>query len=125
MTPHITQSANGLWVESVDTITNDWAMKTKTNMDEVHGYTDSNEADPYRNFYLTGEIPDNITSDDIEFIVKKYGILQTAHLWFRLDVFNKGITKMHPPRFNVVFKFPPEIIVTKNTFGYTYQYYNF
>ena len=123
MTPHITQSANGLWAELVDTVTNDWVMKTKTNMDEVHGYIDSNEADPYRNFYLTCEIPDNITSDDIEFVVKKYGILQTAHLWFRLDVFNKGITKMYPPRFNVVFKFPPEIIVTKNTFGYTYQYY--
>ena len=73
--------------------------------------------------YLTCEIPDNITSDDIEFIVKKYGILQTAHLWFRLDAFNKGITKMYPPRFNVVFKFPPEILVTKDTFGYTYQYY--
>ena len=123
MTPHITQFANGLWAELYDTVTNDWVMKTKTTMDEVHGYIDDNEADPYRNFYLTCEIPDNITYDDIEFIVKKYGILQTAHLWFRLDAFNKGITKMYPPRFNVVFKFPPEILVTKDTFGYTYQYY--
>ena len=123
MTPHITQITNGLWAELVDTMTNDWVMKTKTTMDEVHGYTDNNEADPFRNFYLTCEIPDNITSDDMEFVIKKYGILQTAHLWFRLDVFNKGITKMYPPRFNVVFKFPPEIMVTNDTFGYTYQYY--
>ena len=123
MTPHITQITNGLWAELVDLVTDDWVMKTKTIMDEVHGYLDDNEADPYRNFYLTCEIPDNITKDDIDFVVKKYGILQTAHLWFRLDVFNKGITKMYPPRFNVVFKFPPEIIVTNKTFGYTYQYY--
>ena len=123
MTPHITQSINGLWAELYDTVTNDWVMKTKTTMDEVHGYLNNNEADPYRNFYLTCEIPDNITNDDIEFVIKKYGILQTAHLWFRLDVFNKGITKMYPPRFNVVFKFPPEIMVTKDTFGYTYKYY--
>ena len=123
MTPHITQITNGLWAELYDTVTNDWVMKTKTNMDEVHGYLDNNEADPYRNFYLTCEIPDNITSDDIDFVIKRYGILQTAHLWFRLDAFNKGITKMYPPRFNVIFKFPPEIIVTNKTFGYTYQYY--
>ena len=123
MTPHITQITNGLWAELIDLETNDWVMKTKTIMDEIHGYLDNNEADPFRNFYLTCEIPDNITKDDIEFIVKKYGILQTAHLWFRLDVFNKGITKMFPPRFNIVFRFPPEIVVTNNTFGYTYQYY--
>ena len=123
MTPHITQITNGLWAELVDTVTNDWVMKTKTTMDEVHGYTDDNEPDPFRNFYLTCEIPDNITKDDMEFMVKKYGILQTAHIWFRLDVFNKGITKMYPPRFNVVFRFPPEIMVTNKTFGYTYQYY--
>ena len=123
MTPHITQTLNGLWAELYDTLTNDWVMKTKTTMDEVHGYLNNNEADPYRNFYLTCEIPDNITRDDIEFVIKKYGILQTAHLWFRLDVFNKGITKMYPPRFNTVFKFPPEIMVTKDTFGVTYQYY--
>ena len=123
MVPHMTQAVNGLWAELYDTLTNDWVMKTKTNMDEVHGYLDNNEADPYRNFYLTCEIPDNITSDDIEFVIKKYGILQTAHLWFRLDVFNKGITKMYPPRFNIVFKFPPEIMLRKESFGYTYQYY--
>ena len=124
MTPHITQISNGLWAELYDTLTNDWVMKTKTTMDEVHGYLDNNEADPYRDFYLTCEIPDNLTNNDIEFIVKKFGILQTAHLWFRLDVFNKGITKMYPPRFNIVFRFPPEILVTKDTFAYTYQYYN-
>ena len=123
MTPHITQITNGLWAELVDLQTNDWVMKTKTTMDEVHGYTDDNEPDPFRNFYLTCEIPNNITSDDVEFMIKKYGILQTAHLWFRLDVFNKGITKLYPPRFNVVFKFPPEILVTNKTFCYTYQYY--
>ena len=123
MTPAVTQTLNGLWAELYDTQTNDWVMKTKTTMDEVHGYLDNNEADPYRNFYLTCEIPDNITRDDMEFIIKKYGMLQTAHLWFRLDVFNKGITKMYPPRFNAVFQFPPEIMVTKDTFGLTYQYY--
>jgi len=124
MTPHITQISNGLWAELFDTLTNDWVMKTKTTMDEVHGYLDNNEADPYRDFYLTCEIPDNITNDDIEFIIKKFGVLQTAHLWFRLDVFNKGITKMYPPRFNIIFKFPPEILVTRDTFAFTYQYYN-
>ena len=123
MTPHITQFTNGLWAELYDTLTNDWVMKTKTTMDEVHGYLNNNEQDPYRDFYLTCEIPDNITTDDLEFVIKKYGILQTAHLWFRLDVFNKGITKMYPPRFNIVFKFPPEIMITHDTFGYTYKYY--
>ena len=123
MTPHITQAINGLWAELYDTVTNDWVMKTKTTMDEVNGYSGDYEADPFRNFYLTCEIPDNLTSDDIEFVLKKYGLLQTAHLWFRLDVFNKGITKMYPPRFNVVFKFPPHISLRKDTFGYTYQYY--
>ena len=123
MTPHITQITNGLWAELYDTVTNDWVMKTKTTMDEIYGYLDNYEADPFRNFYLTCEIPDNITSDDIDFFIKKYGILQTAHLWFRLDVFNKGITKLYPPRFNIVFRFPPEIKVLNETFGYTYQYY--
>ena len=47
----------------------------------------------------------------------------SAHLWYRLDVFTKGITKLYPPRFNTVFKFPPDILVTNETFMYTYQYY--
>ena len=123
MTPHITQITNGLWAELYDTVTQDWVMKTKTSMDEVHGYIDEYEPDPYRNFYLTCEIPDNITADDVEFYVKKYGVLQTAHLWLKLDVFSKGITKLYPPRFNTIFKFPPEILVTNSTFMYTYQYY--
>ena len=123
MTPHITQITNGLWAELYDTLTQDWVMKTKTSMDEVHGYIDDYEPDPYRNFYLTCEIPDNITANDVEFFIKKYGVLQTAHLWYRLDVFNLGITKLYPPRFNTVFKFPKDILVTNNTFMYTYQYY--
>ena len=123
MTPHITQIANGLWAELYDTLTNDWVMKTKTNMDEVHGYIDDYEPDPYRNFYLTCEIPDNITTDDLDFYIKKYGILQKAHLWFRLDIYNKGVMKMYPPRVNTVIKFPPEIILNNESFVYTYQYY--
>ena len=123
MTPHITQIANGLWAELYDTMTNDWVMKTKTNMDEVHGYIDDYEPDPYRNFYLTCEIPDNITTDDLDFYIKKYGILQKAHLWFRLDIYNKGVMKMYPPRVNTVIKFPPEIILNNESFVYTYQYY--
>ena len=123
MTPHISQVTNGLWAELVDTLTNDWVMKTKTTMDEVNGYSEDDEPDPYRNFYLTCEIPDNITKDDVEFKVKKVGIFSTAHLWFRLDVFNKGITKMYPPRFNFVFRLPPQIRLTNKTFMYTYQYY--
>ena len=123
MTPHINQITNGLWAELYDPVTETWVMRTKIIMDEVDGYTDSNENDPYRNFYLTCEIPDNVTSDDMEFVIKKFGVLQTAHLWFKLDVFNKGITKLYPPRFNVVFRFPPEVYVTNDTFGYTYTYY--
>ena len=123
MTPHITQITNGLWAELYDTVSQDWVMKTKTVMDEVHGYVDNYEPDPFRNFYLTCEIPDNITSEDIEFVIKKYGVLMSAHLWYRLDVFTKGITKLYPPRFNTVFKFPPDILVTNETFMYTYQYY--
>ena len=123
MTPHITQITNGLWAELVDLVTNDWVMKTKTIMDEVHGYIDDYEPDPYRNFYLTCEIPDNITGDDVELYIKKFAILRTAHLWFKLDVFNQGITKLYPPRINTVFKFPPEILVTNKTFMLTYMYY--
>ena len=123
MTPHITQITNGLWAELYDPVTQDYVMRTKVVMDETDGYTDAQESDPYRNFYLTCEIPDNITSDDMEFMIKKFGVLQTAHLWFRLDVFNKGITKLYPPRFNVVFRFPPEVYVTNDTFGYTLTYY--
>ena len=98
-------------------------MKTKTIMDETEGYVDDYEADPFRNFYLTCEIPDNITGDDMEFYIKKFGILQTAFIWFRLDVFNQSIAKLYPARFNVVFKFPPEILVTNYTFLLTYKYY--
>ena len=123
MTPHITHITNGLWAELVDLVTNDYVMKTKTVMDETHGYIDDYEPDPYRNFYLTCEIPDNITADDVELYIKKFDILRTAHLWFKLDVFNKGVTKLYPPRFNVVFKFPPEITVTNETFMLTYMYY--
>ena len=123
MTPPFTQYKNGLWAELVDLVTNDWVMKTKTVMDEVHGYIDDYEPDPYRNFYLTCEIPDNITADDMELFIKKFDILRTAYLWFRLDVFNQGITKLYPPRINVVFKFPPEILVTNETFMLTYMYY--
>ena len=86
MTPHISQVTNGLWAELVDTVTNDWVMKTKTTMDEVYGYSGDEEPDPYRNFYLTCEIPDNITKDDVEIKVKRYGIFSTAHIWFKLDV---------------------------------------
>ena len=123
MAPHISGVTNGLWAELVDTLTNDWVMKTKITMDEVYGYSEDDEPDPYRNFYLTCEIPDNITKDDVEFKVKKYGLLSTGHFWFRLDVFNKGITKMYPPRFNFVIKLPPPMKVTNRTFMYTYQYY--
>ena len=55
-------------------------MKTKTVMDEVHGYIDDYEPDPYRNFYLTCEIPDNITADDMELFIKKFDILK--HILF-------------------------------------------
>ena len=123
MTPHITHYTNGLWAELVDLVTNDYVMKTKTIMDETEGYVDDYEADPFRNFYLTCEIPDNITGDDMEFYIKKFGILQTAFIWFRLDVFNQSIAKLYPARFNVVFKFPPEILVTNYTFLLTYKYY--
>ena len=123
MTPHFSKAANGLWAELVDLVTNDWVMKTKTTMDEVHGYTDDYEPDPYRNFFLTCEIPNNLTRDEVDIILKKYGVLQTAHIWLRIDVFNKGITKMFPQRFNTVIKFPPEIHITNETFMYTYQYF--
>ena len=123
MAPHISQVTNGLWAELIDTLTNDWVMKTKTTMDEVNGYSEDDEPDPYRNFYLTCEIPDNITTDDVEFKVKQIGIFSTAHMWFRLDVFNKGITKMYPPRFNFVFRLPPQLRLSNKTFMYTYQYY--
>ena len=123
MAPHISGVTNGLWAELYDTLTKDWVMKTKTTMDEVNGYSDDDEPDPYRNFYLTCEIPDNITKEDVEFKVKRYGILSTAHVWFRLDVFNKGITKMFPPRFNFVIRLPPQIRLTNETFMYTYRYY--
>ena len=123
MAPHINHVTNGLWAELVDTLTDDWVMKTKTTMDEVYGYSGDDEPDPYRSFYLTCEIPDNITKDDVEMKVKKYGIFSTAHIWFRLDVFNKGITKMYPPRFNFVFRLPPQLKLNNKTFMYTYQYY--
>ena len=125
MAPHISQVTNGLWAELVDTVTNDWVMKTKTSMDEVYGYSGDDEPDPYRNFYLTCEIPDNITTDDVQMKVKKYAILSTAHIWIRLDTFNKGITKLYPPRFNFVITLPPQLKVNNRTFIYTYQYYRF
>ena len=123
MAPHISQVTNGLWAELYDTLTKDWVMKTKTTMDEVNGYSEDDEPDPYRSFYLTCEIPDNITKDDVEIKIKKMGVLSTAHLWFRLDVFNKGITKMYPPRFNFIINLCPEFRVNNQTFIYTYQYY--
>ena len=123
MTPHITHITNGLWAELVDLQTNDWVMKTKTIMDEVHGYTDDYEDDPFRNFYLTCEIPDNFTSEDFEIKIKKYGMLGMANIFVKLDVFSKGITKLHPPRFNAVFKFPPDLIVNEETTINTYMHY--
>ena len=123
MSPPMTQYLNGLWAELYDTVTGDWVMKTKTTMDEVHGFIDSYEPDPFRNFYLTCEIPDNITASDVDFNIKRYGVLQTAHIWIRLDVFSKGVTKMYPTRFNTIIKFPPDLILNNKTFVYTYQYY--
>ena len=123
MAPPMTQYINGLWAELYDTVTNDWVMKTKTIMDEVHGYLDTYEQDPFRNFYLTCEIPDNITKDDVYFMVKKYGVLRTSHIYIRLDVWSQGITKMYPPRFNVIIKLPPDLFLTNVTFLYTFQYY--
>ena len=123
MTPHISQVTNGLWAELIDTVTNDWVMKTKTTMDEVYGYSGDKEPDPYRDFYLTCEIPDNITKDEVEIKLKRSGAFSTIHLWIKLDVFKKGITKMFPPRFNTIIKFPPQVRLTNRTFMYTYQYY--
>ena len=123
MAPHISQVTNGLWAELIDTVTNDWVMKTKTTMDEVYGYSGDKEPDPYRDFYLTCEIPDNITKDEVEIKLKRSGAFSTIHLWIKLDVFKKGITKMFPPRFNTIIKFPPQVRLTNRTFMYTYQYY--
>ena len=123
MTPHYNMELNGLWAELVDTVTNDWVMKTKTNMDEVEGYLDDYEPDPYRNFYLTCEIPNNLTTDDIQLRFKKYGVLLTANIWIKLDVYCYGVTKFFPQRFNTIIKFPPQVHLTNRTFMYTYQYY--
>ena len=64
-----TYYTNNKWSrdELVDLVTNDWVMKTKTTIYEIHCYLDDNDPDPFRNFYLIFEIPNNITRDDMEF----------------------------------------------------------